>query len=431
MKTKIITLFLLFLITFSYSQETYKIEYNYQKDSIKYLELINGKYVVIKKNKFKRNEPYKIEVTYNPLAVDLEVVKEDTEFHFQDKSIGNIVDLINKGQSLSNSNVINEFSLNKIISKSGDSISESNNIIKNINNLKYSLIDIVSDTKKDKSEIIVDIAKYISINKMSLDLNNTSTNSENWIQVIHHLKSNVEELENKFKKTTLNNEIEKKIISQTFENSNLDLKTIEKILLSVKNMNENTTRSFKVEKDETDIKLKFNKIDYYDMLEKSTNDEPDKEANFTIKAKGGFKINTSVAFTLNNFKKSSNEYFVDSQTDIIGADKNDYFVPNLATIINFYPYLNKNINLGGLIGVSFPISQTNSSLNFLFGGTLIVGNQNRIALNGGISYGQVQKLKNGLNIGDTFIGDSNDLIKNVYDTGFFIGFSYNLLDVKE
>ena len=85
-------------------------------------------------------------------------------------------------------------------------------------------------------------------------------------------------------------------------------------------------------------------------------------------------------------------------------------------MINFYPVIAENFNLGGSFGISIPIADGINGINYLFGPSIILGNQSRLALSGGIAYGPVKKLINGLEVGDTT--NHNDVYifkKNVYD----------------
>ena len=153
--------------------------------------------------------------------------------------------------------------------------------------------------------------------------------------------------------------------------------------------------------------------------------------NIKLFSKGGFKINTGVALTLNNFgSKSKNFYIKDGE---IGADNNDYFTPNLSTMINFYPYMGGSFNVGGTFGLSIPISGDSNikGVSYLLGPSLHFGTNSRLSISGGLAYGPVQKLTNGLEIGDTtYFDNTNNFTKNVYDFGYFFGISFSLFDIN-
>jgi hypothetical protein len=192
------------------------------------------------------------------------------------------------------------------------------------------------------------------------------------------------------------------------------------------------TYDYEISADKVDIELKFVQSDFSTQIEKDDKANTLKTRHIKLYSKGGFKINTSVAFTLNNFGGNSQDYFID-QNGVIGATENDYFVPNLSTMINFYPFIGENFNIGGSFGISIPISGDNqiNGVNFLFGPSLFFGTKSRISLSGGLAYGPVQQLTNGANIGDTTaFNDIDSFTKNVYDFGFYFGISFSLFDLN-
>ncbi len=192
------------------------------------------------------------------------------------------------------------------------------------------------------------------------------------------------------------------------------------------------TYDYELEADRVNIELKFVQSDFSAEQDRDNERTTLKTRNIKLFSKGGFKINTSVALTLNNFGSNSNDYFV-SDTGVIGADKNDYFVPSLSTMINFYPFMGDNFNVGGSFGLSIPISgdENISGINFLLGPSLFFGNKSRLSVSGGLAYGPVKRLTNGLSVGDTTsFGSVDNFTKNVYDFGYYFGVSFSLFDIN-
>lgn len=186
-----------------------------------------------------------------------------------------------------------------------------------------------------------------------------------------------------------------------------------------------------LESDKVNIELLFKKNRF---LDSNSGGESTilKKRDITIFAKGGFKINTGVALTLNNFGSSSKDFFID-EDGIIGAEDNDYFTPNLSTMINFYPFVGENFNVGGAFGLSIPIAGDNNTngLSFLLGPAIFIGNKSRLSLNGGVAYGPVKRLTSGYQLGDTTTSNNiENLFKSVYDFGYFFGISFSLFDIN-
>jgi len=189
---------------------------------------------------------------------------------------------------------------------------------------------------------------------------------------------------------------------------------------------------YELTSDKVNIALSFVQSDFSNELEEESTPTVLKERNIKLFSKGGFKINTSVALTLNNFGETSNDYYIDG-SGVIGAELNDFFVPNLSTMINFYPYLSENFNIGGSFGLSIPISANDNinGVNFLFGPSVFLGGRSRLSLSGGMAYGPVKRLTKGAAIGDVPVSGGIDAVtKNVYDFGYYFGISFSLFDLK-
>ncbi|MCB0439613.1 MAG: hypothetical protein KDD20_12810, partial [Mangrovimonas sp.] len=63
--------------------------------------------------------------------------------------------------------------------------------------------------------------------------------------------------------------------------------------------------------------------------------------------------------------------------------------------------------------------------------SFFIGSKNRLAFSGGVAYGPVNKLTNGLEVGEqTEIFDIDNYTKSVYDFGYYFGISFSLFDIK-
>ena len=100
-------------------------------------------------------------------------------------------------------------------------------------------------------------------------------------------------------------------------------------------------------------------------------------------------------------------------------------------MINFYPVIGDNFNVGGSFGLSIPIADDVNGVNFLLGPSVFLGRQSRLSLSGGVAYGPVNRLTNGLEIDQTTTLSSLDnFTKKVYDFGYFFGISFSLFDIN-
>jgi hypothetical protein len=211
-----------------------------------------------------------------------------------------------------------------------------------------------------------------------------------------------------------------------------DLKKIQSLYSMLEASSFERTYDYLLEADKVNIELKFVQSDFAQKGSGSDNSGVLKTRNIKLYSKGGFKVNTGVALTLNNFGSKSQDFYI-AEDGTIGADQNDYFTPNLSTMINFYPYTGENFNIGGSFGLSIPISGDNNvkGINFLLGPSLHFGSSSRLSVSGGLAYGPVRKLTNGLQVGDqTTFGSVDNFTKDVYDFGYFFGISFSLFDIN-
>ena len=187
---------------------------------------------------------------------------------------------------------------------------------------------------------------------------------------------------------------------------------------------------YKLGADKMDIEIQFKPTTLNATQARTTSGSEIKKRSVSVISRGGIKINTGIALTMNNFGRSSKDFFI-SEDGVIGSQDNDYFTPNLSTMINFYPMISDGFNIGGSFGLSMPISEDVSGVNFLFGPSIFLGSKNRLALSGGIAYGPIDRLSHGLKEGDTTeIRSLDNYTKRVYDFGYFVGISFSLININ-
>ncbi len=190
------------------------------------------------------------------------------------------------------------------------------------------------------------------------------------------------------------------------------------------------TYDYVIESDKVNLELKFVQSQFSQQADADNSQAVLKTRNIKLFAKGGFKINTSVAVTMNNFGDKSRDYYINEDGEV-GSDANDYFIPNLSTMINFYPVLGESFNIGGTFGLSIPLSDNVKGVNFLLGPSIFLGSKSRLSLSGGLAYGPVDRLINGIHEGDsTELRDVESFTKKVYELGYFFGISFSLFDIN-
>ncbi|GAB5565945.1 MAG: hypothetical protein Wins2KO_30080 [Winogradskyella sp.] len=456
----------------SFAQERYRITYDYTTDKINYLHIDKNNKVIdtLDKPKIKRNSLVELKLSnVNPFAVQ---VKTDVQEE----------DLINTGQGFNFSSLlgsINSFTgdnidlntsnlpdSNMFRSERGtrgnatakSSVEDLNNQITNVAALKSTLISNLLNPNLDKATIMENLLSTADAD-MDARLPSAQDNFYMYLaKVEKSIKDSKSQLESDISAMskdieTSSSDTEKAVSRGELVSRNIAMADLQRLMAdlnnstgkSLQNLDElrslytileasnfEQTYDYELSADKVNIELKFVQSDFSNDIDNDDTSTTLKTRNIKMFSKGGFKINTSVAMTLNNFGNNSNDYFID-ESGVIGADNNDFFVPNLSTMINFYPFIGENFNIGGSFGLSIPISGNNniSGVNFLLGPSLFFGSKSRLALSGGVAYGPVQRLTNGLEVGDTTNFSSVDnFTKNVYDFGYYFGISFSLFDLN-
>ena len=454
------------------AQERYRVTYDYKTEQISYLKLDKTNKVIdtLDQPRLKRNSNVEIQLkNINPFAVKVvtdvreeELTKSGQGFNFSsllggiNSFSGNSLDL--NTSTLPDSDMFsNTVKSRGAMQKATSNFDDLNNTMTNVSALKTTLVSNLLNPNLDKTAILNNLIAtanaeqdvrlpsaednfYRYLAKVEKSITDSKTELESNINNL----SNDLEVENQNSKTTSRGELvarnmaisELNNLMSTLENStSKSIATLEELrslytVLEASNFEQ--TYDYGLSADKVDIELKFLQSDFSQDLDNDDEAAVLKTRSIKLLSKGGFKINTSVAMTLNNFGSKSNDFFID-ENGIVGADQNDYFVPNLSTMINFYPFMGENFNIGGSFGLSIPISGNDSvnGINFLFGPSLFFGSKSRLALSGGLAYGPVEKLTNGIEVGDTTeFGSIDNFTKTVYDFGYYFGISFSLFDIN-
>ena len=465
-------LFVLFSTSTLIAQERYRITYDYQTEKINYLKLDKNSQVVdtLDKPKLKRNSIVEIKLkNVNPFAVKVatdvkeeQLIKPGQGFNFTsllggiNSFSGNSIDL--NTSSLPDSNMFRSEPGSRGSAEAKTSFEDLNNTITNVSALKTTLISNLLNPNLDKETILNNLittadaeqdvrlpsAKdnfYMYLAKVEKSIKDSKSSLESSINLMSSEieKSNTSTDQELSRGELVSRNIALADLQQLMNNlsksTSQSVQTLEELrslytVLEASNFEQ--TYDYELSADKVNIELKFVQSDFSNDLEKDSSQTTLKTRNIQLSSKGGFKINTSVALTLNNFGSKSKDYFIDDD-GFVGSDDNDHFVPNLSTMVNFYPFLGETFNVGGSFGLSIPISgnENINGINFLFGPSLFFGSESRLSLSGGVAYGPVKKLTNGIEVGDeTTFGSIDNYTKNVYDFGYYFGISFSLFDLN-
>jgi hypothetical protein len=436
--------FFLALTAFSLlnAQESYKVVYDYQTDELSYFQLSeNGEIKEeLQSPGFKRNSSVEIELkNVNPFAVEANV--DFTGENTEDRGTG-----FSFGSLLSGFGGFKDFGIQLDPGGNTKSRGAGNESWSNADDMAIRLDAVLENLKSDmadpnlsKEEILQNLKEGLSEIK-DPRLNNPNINFylflSNLKAVVQSNKSEMlNDLEESLKKSgdeTLISRgaasasvLQRNEIEDLTAGLNLKINSISDLYAMLEKAEFEKVYHYNITDDKTKVELKFTTAG-------NSNDSKElRKRELKLISKGGWKIDTGVTLPLTNFSSSSRDFYIDGD-GIIQADKNNNFVPNIGMMINFYPYLSENFNFGGSFGVAIPFTEDFKGINFLLGPSVHVGGKNRFSISGGIAFGPVKKLSNGLKAGNqTELVSLDDYLKTVYDIGWFIGLSFNLFGMKQ
>lgn len=202
--------------------------------------------------------------------------------------------------------------------------------------------------------------------------------------------------------------------------------------------------------DYMNVKALFTPKDAYKQLYK-----PDSiTLQIPIKGKFEWSIGPAVNFSLTK-SLFDNSYTIDTARSQNGSIRTDTFtikqnknqnlvIPSIGIMANFYWQKHSTVTPGITIGLSTAATDL-SQLRVYLGGSLFIGGlatdinknlvYNHIILSAGIAYGQVDRLKGNLNIGEnpksqvSYTGDkiaTDQLTEKAGKVGLYVGISYQL-----
>ncbi|TGV04840.1 hypothetical protein [Flavivirga rizhaonensis] len=468
-KTISILVFTLLLSQAIMAQQRYRVTYDYQTEEVNYLKLDKNGTVTdsLDNAKIKRNSLIELKLrNVNPFAVQVQTdVKEEDllvagqGFNFSSLLSG-IKSFTNDDINLNTSNlpdtkIFKSENGTRGSASASSNFEDLNNTMTNVSALKTTLVSNLLNPNLDKETILKNLLKTAD-KEVDVRLPSAKDNFYVYLAKVEklikdsrsQLEGNINAMSNDIEKSFENEEISRgELVSRNISLSDLqrlmsnlnqstsqsleNLEELRSLYATLEASNFEQTYDYELSADKVNIELKFVQSEFSNNLDIDDSQTTLKTRNIKLISKGGFKINTSVAMTLNNFGSNSNKFYLDN--GIIGADKNDFFVPNLSTMINFYPFMGENFNLGGSFGLSIPISSNDSieGVNFLFGPSMFFGSKSRLSLSGGLAYGPVQQLTNGLSVGDsTSFTNVENFTRSVYDFGYYFGISFSLFDLN-
>lgn len=158
--------------------------------------------------------------------------------------------------------------------------------------------------------------------------------------------------------------------------------------------------------------------------------------NYDVKIKGGVKIDVSTGVFW-NIGLDDNSYRFESVTAessrVIKEDNENLFIPSFGVLFNIYRRSNKNVKLGGNLG----ISTNTEKLNYYLGGSVLIGKSERLNINLGFAGAQVKTVSDLYNTEEVIPVPIKDLPNEVplrnpspFKIGFYFGVSFNLLGTK-
>ncbi len=167
-----------------------------------------------------------------------------------------------------------------------------------------------------------------------------------------------------------------------------------------------------------------------------------KEFNFNAPIEGGLKVDFSVgpAFSFGRNSRDENFFLEDAETEgnsiLRKRDNNNVINPGIGAFMHFYKRNSKSTAVGGLFGVGAGFQDlADVNLSFYTGISLIMGKRERLMLNAGLSFLNVERLKTGeFEVDEEYLIeeiDISDVTEKVFKTSVFLSLTYNLTNRVE
>lgn len=143
-----------------------------------------------------------------------------------------------------------------------------------------------------------------------------------------------------------------------------------------------------------------------------------------IPTQGGLRINSSAGMSFASYFNGQSTFFNDKGT--IGEEAGDLFIPTLTTMFHFYRQTYKPFTLGGSFGLSVPVEGEKEFI-YMTGLSGIVGKSQRIIFNVGAFGGRINRLNQGLSVGDVLDSEYSEVpLKKVFNFGVYMGLTFNI-----
>lgn len=164
--------------------------------------------------------------------------------------------------------------------------------------------------------------------------------------------------------------------------------------------------------------------------------------DFDVPVRGGLKVDFSVGPVLSfgNGAKDEKYFLETTDTQDISVlrqrDNNNSINPGIGAFMHFYKRSGTNTSFGGLFGVGAGFQSVEDiNLSFYTGVSLVMGKSQKIMLNTGISFLNVERLKEEefkvSNEYQTSNFDLGNITERVFKPSFFLSITYNLTNRVE
>lgn len=172
----------------------------------------------------------------------------------------------------------------------------------------------------------------------------------------------------------------------------------------------------------------------YAIVVKDKDDQQLYKFTSLAKVYGRWKIDLSTGVIFNIGLHDESYYYEavgDDQSRLKESEDKSVISPTPALLTHFYRTGKGYFNWGGVFGLGINDS---GKTGWYFGGSVLLGDRQRVALSGGMAWRTVKQLKaryqsqvdSGEVVNNTEKVEVDDLLQESYKQGWFVSFSYNL-----
>jgi hypothetical protein len=152
---------------------------------------------------------------------------------------------------------------------------------------------------------------------------------------------------------------------------------------------------------------------------------------FHVQPRSVMRLRNSLGISFTRVQGNNKAYYVDANSNTIGVEKADAFVPVISTFLHFYGSGEKKFKWGGAFGFGIPVQGENKEINFQAGLSFILGYNEPVIISFGASGTRTKQIDEGYKVGDAVAPGFVIPYRSSYKIGPFLALTFNLSGINK